>query len=114
MVVISWSDHRGNWRDAGFSNDAPPKISKACHRVTVVGELWHSAICIDTAREFVHNAQITALSVVQRKECLNVKIGAIGRSEKQRGQTVVNLQILEPGNLPSLPLPRQSSPGMGE
>ena len=37
MVVISWSDHRGNWRDAGFSNDAPPKISKACHRVTVVG-----------------------------------------------------------------------------
>ncbi len=37
MVVISWSDHRGNWRDAGFSNDTPPKISKACHRVTVVG-----------------------------------------------------------------------------
>ena len=37
MVVNSWSDHRGNWRDAGFSNDAPPKISKPCHRVTVVG-----------------------------------------------------------------------------
>ena len=37
MVVISWSDHRGNWRDAGFSNDAPPKISKPCRRVTVVG-----------------------------------------------------------------------------
>ena len=71
-------------------------------------------ICNDTAREFVHTAQIPALSVLQRKECLNVKIGAIGRSEKQRGQTVVNLQILEPGNLPSLPLPRQSSPGMGE
>ena len=37
MVVISWSDHRGNWRDAGFSNDASPKIGKPCHRVTVVG-----------------------------------------------------------------------------
>ena len=37
MVVISWSDHRGNWRDAGFSNDASTKISKPCHRVTVVG-----------------------------------------------------------------------------
>lgn len=37
MVVNSWSDHRGKWRDAGFSNDAPPKISKPCNRVTVVG-----------------------------------------------------------------------------
>ena len=37
MVVISWSDHRGNWCDAGFSNDASPKIGKPCHRVTVVG-----------------------------------------------------------------------------
>ena len=37
MVVSSWSDHRGNWRDARFSNDASPKIGKPCHRVTVVG-----------------------------------------------------------------------------
>ena len=37
MVVNSWSDHRGKWRDAGFSNDASPKISKPCRRVTVVG-----------------------------------------------------------------------------
>ena len=37
MVVNSWSDHRGNWRDAGFSNDAPPKIRKPRNRVTVVG-----------------------------------------------------------------------------
>ena len=37
MVVNSWSDHRGNWRGTGFSNDAPPKIGKPCHRVTVVG-----------------------------------------------------------------------------
>ena len=36
-MVNSWSDHRGNWRDAGFSNDASPKIGKPCHRVTVVG-----------------------------------------------------------------------------
>ena len=37
MVVISWSDHRGNWRDAGFSNDASPKSSESRSRVTVVG-----------------------------------------------------------------------------
>ena len=37
MVVNSWSDHRGNWRDAGFSNDASPKIRKPRNRVTVVG-----------------------------------------------------------------------------
>ena len=37
MVVSSWSDHRGNWRDAGFSNDTSPKISKPYRRVTVVG-----------------------------------------------------------------------------
>ena len=29
MVVNSRSDHRGNWRDAGFSNDASPKTT--CH-----------------------------------------------------------------------------------
>ena len=37
MVVNSWSNHRGKWRDAGFSNDASTKISKPCHCVTVVG-----------------------------------------------------------------------------
>ena len=68
----------------------------------------------DTAQEFVHTAQIPALSVLQRKECLNVKIGAIGRSEKQSGQMVVNLRISQPGSRPALSLPRQSSPGMGE
>ena len=36
-MVNSWSDHRGNCCDAGFSNDASPKIGKPCHRVTVVG-----------------------------------------------------------------------------
>ena len=74
MVVNSWSDHRGNWRDAGFSNDAPPKISKPCNRVTVVGELGHSAIDNDTAREFVRCAQIPALVVAVIKECWNVKM----------------------------------------
>lgn len=29
MVVNSWSNHRGKWRDAGFSNDASPKTT--CH-----------------------------------------------------------------------------------
>ena len=37
MVVNSWSDHQGNWRGTEFSSDTPPKISKICHRVTVVG-----------------------------------------------------------------------------
>lgn len=37
MVVNSWSDHQGNWRGTEFSSDTPPKISKLCHRVTVVG-----------------------------------------------------------------------------
>ena len=37
MVVNSWSDHRGNWRGTEFSSDTPPKISKPCRRVTVVG-----------------------------------------------------------------------------
>ena len=37
MVVISWSDHRGNRRGTEFSNGTPPKISKPCHRDTVVG-----------------------------------------------------------------------------
>ena len=38
-----------------------------------VGELWHSAICNDTAREFVRCAQIPALFVVAIKECWNAK-----------------------------------------
>ena len=37
MVVISWSDHRGNWRGTEFSSDTSPKIRKPCRRVTVVG-----------------------------------------------------------------------------
>ena len=37
MVVSSWSDHREKWRDAGFSNDAPPKIGEPRSHVTVVG-----------------------------------------------------------------------------
>ena len=54
MVVISWSDHRANRHDTGFSNDAPPKISKPCHRVTVVGaersiQLSYDRICMKNA-----------------------------------------------------------------
>jgi len=51
MVVSSWSDHREKWRDAGFSNDAPLKISEPCHRVTVVGaersiQLSYDRLCM--------------------------------------------------------------------
>lgn len=37
--------------------------------VGVVGELWHIAICNDTAREFVRFAQIPALMSMKTKEC---------------------------------------------
>ena len=74
MVVNSWSDHRENWRSIGFSNGASPKNHATHNRVTVVGELGHSAIDNDTAREFVRCAQIPALVVAVIKECWNVKM----------------------------------------
>ena len=37
MVVSSWSDHRANRRDTGFSSDTSPKSGAPCNCATVVG-----------------------------------------------------------------------------
>lgn len=54
-----------------------------------VGELWHIAICNDTAREFVCFAQIPALVVVVIKECWSVKKDNQNRLGRRSGQMVV-------------------------
>ena len=48
---------------------------------SLVGELWHSVIYNDTAREFVRCAQISALVVVVIKEWWDVKNGIRNRLE---------------------------------
>ena len=63
MVVGSWSDHRGNWRDAGFSNDASPKIGKPCHRVTVVGA--ERSIQLSYDRLYMKNAVTAYFNLVK-------------------------------------------------
>ena len=84
MVVNLWSDHRGNWRDAGFSNDAPPKISKPCNRVTVVG--------VTRAIQLRHERILEKMMITREKRLrqINTKIdSSIKRRQINGGQFVV-------------------------
>ena len=63
MVVNSWSDHQGNWRGTEFSSDTPPKISKLCHRVTVVGA--ERSIQLSYDRLYMKNAVTAYFNLVK-------------------------------------------------